>query len=192
MAGDQQTSGEDGNDLHVADFGPQRRLPLSYVVKIGRRQVLGTLIVLLIVILALWIFHIRPFKKPLDTEQQITTAQHLGQYDKAIKLTNDTIAKTSSPSKKADLYVTLANNYLNNNNPDQAINAYLNAAKTNGMTYNIAYLLGSTYEGKKDNQEAIQYYQQAIKLWPKKDSLYAAQVNALQQDINALQKDKTQ
>jgi tetratricopeptide (TPR) repeat protein len=123
------------------------------------------------------------------TSEQISLAQHQGKYQEAISLTKKALDKTKTNDKQklTALNVILGNNYLNNKQPELAIQAYKTAAKTGGMTSNLAYLIASTYQGMHDNDNAISYYKQAIKLWPTTDPLYRAETDAIKDNINTLQ-----
>jgi tetratricopeptide (TPR) repeat protein len=125
------------------------------------------------------------FHKP--TPKEITKLESTGDYGKAADSTQKAISQTSSSTQKSTLYTQLASEYANGNKPDQAIQAYQQAASLTGMTANIAYNIGSLYFDEKNNAQAIVYFQKAIDLWPKDDPLHDAEVRSLQQTIKGLQ-----
>lgn len=167
-------SQQESQTTNAHRVGWKQKLPLGFIL----------VVIILIVGGLLAYFH---WHNTAPTLQQISTAQHEGNYQKAISLTKKAISKTKDTNKQTFLYTALGNNYLNSNQPDLAIQAYKSAAQATAMTGDVAYLIASTYQSEHNNAQAIAYYKQAIRLWPTSDPLYKAQVASMQDDINTLQ-----
>lgn len=98
------------------------------------------------------------------------------------------IKETTESSQKADLLDSLAYIYYDNGNYDQALATALEAESLNGndVSDGTKAFIASIYEAMGDKQNAINYYQQAIKLLDESYWWYGIRLNDYQNSITEL------
>lgn len=157
---------------------------LTYWRRHKKLTVAGAVLLALIVAgVIVWVLH----ANRLPTPAEITQNENTGNYKQAEEQLLKVISRTDSKPAKAKLYLQLGADYANDSQPTQAVQAYKQAAATNGMTSALAYSIANTYYFQGNKKQALVYYQKALELWPKDSPMYRSETQALQQTIKDLQ-----
>ncbi len=110
-----------------------------------------------------------------------------GDANAALSTLNSAIKNTTDKSQKAALYIQQGATYTDEQNYSAALNSFLQAEQTNGLTYGLAQSIAEAAQASGNKQLAITYYQKAIGLIPANDSTGGPEKNTFQASINQLE-----
>lgn len=109
-----------------------------------------------------------------------------GDTNAALSTLGTAIKDTNNKSQIAALYVQQGVTYTDDQNYSAALQSYLQAEQTNGLTYSLAQSIAEAAQASGNKQLAITYFQKAINLVPANDPTGGAEKNIFQLSINSL------